>query len=202
MLLHAIGRADLGLKRALNEIRYDPLDPLSYSNASGAALALGDLDATFEYLNKGLAIRPDHIFLRRTEDIAILLSGDEDEFAKRVLGSGQEDHRFRGVALARSGRLEEARDFTTSREGDQHQLAAVWTYAELGDEDALARATRELDASPLGTLQFLRLIFYSGGYAPFEMDAAPNFKARLIEAGADPTKIPRWQPRSQEGNQP
>lgn len=70
--------------------------------------------------------------------------------------------------------------------------SSIWVFAELGDAAEVSRLTARIDASPVGSLSFLWLIYYSGGHVPFDLDAAPRFRARLPEAGFDPARLKPW----------
>ncbi len=192
MLLIGVGRADLSLARSRNEISYDPLHPFSWSDASGSALALGDVEAALDYARKGLKVHPDHNFLLRDMAVALILSGAVEEGATKLLAIGSSSE-LNGIALALLGRDEEARELVRKNEA-LNPREAVWVYMELGDSDEAARVTAAIDADVMGALQFLRLIYYSGGFAAFDIDAAPNFRARLGEAGADPADLKPWLP--------
>ena len=194
MLLVSIGRADLGLRRALNEIRYDPLDPLSYANASGAALALEDFEGALDFVQQGYLLSPDHTFLRRTEAMAMALSGRVDAGARKLLTIGGEGF-YQTLALAMLGERKQALQLAAEAERARPRDGSpIWVYAQLGEAAQVTRLTRSIDAAPIGMLSFLRLIYYSGGSVPFDLDAAPNFRVRLREAGADPAALRPWVP--------
>jgi TolB-like protein len=60
--------------------------------------------------------------------------------------------------------------------------------AQSGDRDAANRQAALLDARPAGGLLLAIVVTYCGCGAPFDLDATPNFKARLAESGL------RWPP--------
>ena len=67
----------------------------------------------------------------------------------------------------------------------------IWTMFELGDVDAVAEYVRALDAKPSGAT-VLAMAFSSAGSAIwYDPDDAPNFGARLREAGVDIRSLPR-----------
>lgn len=196
MLLVSMGRADLGLRRAQNEILNDPLDPLSYSNAAGAALALGDIEAALDFVHRGYGLSPNHTFLRRTEAIALALRGDLDGSTRKMMQI-EGDYLYRPLAQAFLGNHARARSMALEHaEARPRDGSPIWVFAELGDEAEVTRLTRKIDSTPVGALSFLRLIYYSGGHVTFDMDAATNFRARLREAGVDPASLNSWVPVS------
>jgi adenylate cyclase len=65
-----------------------------------------------------------------------------------------------------------------------HPLVAIGAAASVGDREAANAAAAALDRRPAGAvhLALISLIGFCG--APFDLDATPNFAARLDEAGA------------------
>ena len=172
----------------------DPMHPLSYSNAAGASMALGTFDEALSFLQRGYELSPDHGFLRRTEAITLALRGNVELAGRKLLEIGGVrallGHAFAGDhASARRLALEAAE--ARPRDGEP-----IWVMAELGEATEVTRITRIIDTSPVAALSFLRLIYYSGGYICFDMKAAPNFRARLREAGIDPASLKPWVPLS------
>ena len=124
------------------------------------------------------------------------LMGDVESAGRRLLKDWKEGARH-NLGLAWLGRRAEARQRAMQDiDKKPHDYEQIWVFAELGDMEEVALRTRFIDATPLGSLQFLRLIYYSGGYVPFDMNEAPGFRARLIEAGGDPDALPKWVPLS------
>jgi len=60
--------------------------------------------------------------------------------------------------------------------------------AQSGDRDAANRQAALLDARPAGGLLLAIVVTYCGCGAPFDLDATPNFRARLAGSGL------RWPP--------
>ena len=60
--------------------------------------------------------------------------------------------------------------------------------AQSGNRDAANRQAALLDARPAGGLLLAIVVTYCGCGAPFDLEATPNFKARLAESGL------RWPP--------
>lgn len=78
-------------------------------------------------------------------------------------------------------------DRSTSRLRMWSMVDAV-EAAQSGDRDAANHAAALLDARPAGGLLLAIVITYCGCGAPFDLEATPNFKARLAESGL------RWPP--------
>ncbi len=60
--------------------------------------------------------------------------------------------------------------------------ASLWLAAVVGDRDRANRIAAEIDARPGSALAFTGVIFTCFCGAPFDLDATPNFKARIEEA--------------------
>ena len=102
------------------------------------------------------------------------------------------DRLIKAVIFAGLGREGEAWAIIEEYEGGpRRQEMLCWILFELDERDRAATVAREIDASPLGSLQLARLLMWTSGALPFDISATPNFAARLTEAGVDPDSIPR-----------
>jgi hypothetical protein len=64
----------------------------------------------------------------------------------------------------------------------------IWAMLELGDAQGVVEIVRQVDAQPSGPT---KLTIDYGGAFWFDPDDAPNFSARLQEAGVDIHSLPR-----------
>jgi hypothetical protein len=72
------------------------------------------------------------------------------------------------------------------REGNKVRAWAMVDLVEaalFGDRAEANRRAAMLDARPAGGLLLAIAVTYCGCGAPFDLDATPNFKARLAESG-------------------
>ncbi|HWG10071.1 MAG TPA: hypothetical protein VN693_01030 [Rhodanobacteraceae bacterium] len=65
----------------------------------------------------------------------------------------------------------------------QHAITTLVEAALFGTRDEANRAAAALDARPAGGLLLASAVTYCNCGAPFDLDATPNFKARLAESG-------------------
>ena len=63
-------------------------------------------------------------------------------------------------------------------------------YAAMGEREQANKLAAELDARPGGTMMLLLLARYCACGAPFDLEATPNFRARIEESGTT------WPPRT------
>jgi hypothetical protein len=67
----------------------------------------------------------------------------------------------------------------------------IWAMLELGEVDAVGDYVRAVDARPSGATLLAMIYSGSGSAIWFDPDDAPNFGARLREAGVDIYSLPR-----------
>ena len=67
----------------------------------------------------------------------------------------------------------------------------MWALLELGDIDGLAELIRHVDAQPAGSARLAISFSVTGSAIWFDPADAPNFSARLREAGVDINSLPR-----------
>jgi adenylate cyclase len=193
LLLVAIGQAELARDYAEQRVRSDPLDPVVWIKLVLAKVALGDWPEASARLMEARRVAGDHGWLRQAE-ITIHLLSEEPDAALSLLG-GALRHRALEAALRGDSvaALAYAREIETAEDWPEYTLLTV--YHLLGDVERRRALTRRIDAMPSGHAMFAVLIYISGGALSFDLADAPNFSARLREAGADPGSF-RTMPRS------
>jgi tetratricopeptide (TPR) repeat protein len=192
-LLVALGEAELARDFAEHRVRSDPLDPVVWYNLVSAEIATGDLEAARARLGEGRRLAGDHAWLRDAEIMLNLLSGQHDEVLSLLSRSAR--HRALGPALRgdTATALAHAREIEAAQ--DWPQVWLLITYNQLGDVQRNRALVRRIDALPSGHAILAVHIYRSGGALTFNLADAPNFSARLREAGADPESF-RTMPRS------
>jgi hypothetical protein len=86
------------------------------------------------------------------------------------------------VALALADEMEAGIDWP------RYSLLTI--YHQLGDAERSRALVRRIDAMPSGPAILATHLSSSGGALTFDLADAPNFSARLREAGADPSAFP------------
>jgi adenylate cyclase len=193
-LLVAVGQPELARDFAMQWVRSDPLEPVAWSHLVLSQVALGDLPGAGARLLEARRAAGDHGYLREAEITIHLLSGEPDA-ARSLLRGSFRHHRSLDAALRgdSAAALAYAREIEAAEDWPDYLLLTV--YHQLGDAERSRALTRRIDALASGHAIFAVLLYRSGGALTFDLADAPNFSARLREAGADPGSF-RTMPRS------
>ncbi|HSS05733.1 MAG TPA: hypothetical protein VLK83_01190, partial [Rhodanobacteraceae bacterium] len=174
----------------------DPLNIINWSTRSWAARATGHPERVLALQAEMARLTPD-----RTSSgdrvVAMVMLGRIDD-AKKLLEAMERSGEGYYIAEVITGRAAgedpasiHARLRDVDRSASRLKLWAVVDAVEAaqsGDRDAANRQASLLDARPAGGLLLATVVTYCGCGAPFDLDATPNFKARLAESGL------RWPP--------
>lgn len=173
----------------------DPLNPQSWTAYESAAVRMGDYETGIRAHRRHLELgirRSNDGFLRFEY---LLSSGRLDELEALLADSGMDPfgQQFFGMKLAAArGERETAqaiRETFLAMDNFPPEGAMVMA-ALLGDRETANAAAAEIDSRPLNFLTFSQAIGFCNCGAPFDIEAAPNFRARLQEA-----RFP-WPPES------
>ncbi len=185
----------------------DPLNTINYSTRMWVARATGHPERT-------LAVRAEYVrvtgFDRSKEDETIALAMlDRVEEAKKLLSSLEPIGEFYYMARVIVGTAagESAASIHARLQGvdRKNSKLKVWTIADAveaslsGNRVEANRQAAALDAKPAGGLLLAYLVSECQCGAPFDLDATPNFKARLAESGLHwpPPQTVKYPHRSQ-----
>ena len=192
----AFGFADLIEDLGARANACDPLNIINWSTRSWAARATGHPERVLALQAEMARLTPD-----RTSSgdrvVAMVMLGRIDD-AKKLLQAMEPSGEGYYIAEVITGRAAgedpasiHARLRDVDRSASRLKLWAVVDAVEAaqsGDRDAANRQASLLDARPAGGLLLATVVTYCGCGAPFDLDATPNFKARLAESGL------RWPP--------
>ncbi|NGP53001.1 hypothetical protein [Thioalkalivibrio sp. XN8] len=190
------GFAEQQLARAERMIACDPLNTLSYYDAARAALWAGRHDAALHWTEAGLERVPEEPTLALTGVNALIAQGRLDDARARVpaLRGWYRDIAHINLAVA-SGDAEGARRRVDSlleaaTPGLKFMLE-VTAQAMVGNRTAANAAAARIDAMPSGALMLASVTLECMCGAPFDLEATPQFRQRLEEAGVTwpPAKI-------------
>ncbi len=135
----------------------------------------------------------EHPSLSRHLVLALALRGDADEAAataNSIIRNEDELLLAQSMLAAIHGKADMASRYQTDylgRYGPDDRESLVLT-AVRGDRGDANRIAATIDARPFGHVVLLQAIYDCLCGAPFDLDATPNFKARIGEAGF------RWPP--------
>jgi len=170
----------------------DPLNSINWSTRTWVARASGQPQRVLAILADFRKRDPGRAVGGVKEAVALAMLGRLDE-AKRLLQSvpNPDDNsnldallvfRLAGDSLAQARAWIEAGAAPTPKIR-QHAITIQVEAALFGTRTEANRAAAALDARPAGGLLLANAVTYCGCAAPFDLDATPNFKARLAESG-------------------
>ena len=175
----------------------DPLNAISWSTRSWVALATGHPERVLAL--EAQASRSAPVVRSPISDrvIATVMLGRIDQ-AKEMLQTMDPNGEAYYIAQVITGRAagEDPSSIHARLQGVDRSVSRLklWAIvdaveaAQSGNRDAANRQAALLDARPAGGLLLAIVVTYCGCGAPFDLEATPNFKARLAESGL------RWPP--------
>jgi adenylate cyclase len=184
-----LGRVELSRELSARMVRSEPLDPIGWHQRVQTEMAAGDLAAARALIREAVRHLPGFADSYRERELSIaLLEGNRD--AVLELLDGQSDPigfaaAVRGdtaLALERAAALEAALGWPYSR--------LLRVYHQLGDRERARALVARIDAMPSGPVILARELSLTGVALTFDPADAPNFSARLREAGVDPASFP------------
>lgn len=172
-------------------------DPLNYGNwwiATEASIWAGSPELALETGQRGMETL-EHPRIAEAYVKSLVSAGDYRK-ARRVIAANVEPEatrlRLRVLVLAARGKHEKARQLADRyMEDTDGKGNLIPIHAWLGDRASANAAASRFDARELGPKVLLTTTHMCLCGAPFDLDAAPNFKKRIEEAGiAWPTRSP------------
>ena len=170
----------------------DPLNSINYNNRSRAALVSGKPELVLNILSEAHKAKggPPVASGLRVEALALLNRIDEaKEELSRVVSTDEYYYKaayFSGLAAGENPASIHARLQSLDRNKSIYHLwgtVDVLEAALSGNRSEANRLAAKIDAQPAGGLVLTVItVDYLGG-APFDLEATPNFKARLAESG-------------------
>jgi TolB-like protein len=198
LVLHVTGELDIARELSERRVLADPLDPVAWALLVGAELAEGDPDAVRALVRQATATTGPHPFLQETEIAALLLDGDGPGLRELL-------HPVRHSALLAGMRGDTEQLAELARLAEEHlggpDPTLLLPYHMLDDRTLSRDLVRRIDALPAGAVILAREVWFRGRTLTFDPAGAPNFSARLHEAGVDPASLrvlPRLADRSAE----
>ena len=185
-----VADSDLALSVLDAQLAASPLTATAWSDRATVSTSRGDFDAALDFVARGRRSAGTHQWLDADELYALSAAGRRDRLLaalERFSGSMGPWDAWRAALI---GDEEEARRIIEQVEsfGSWPVEQLMFTYRELGDDEAVARIAGEIDALPAGPAILLRQVSLSSS-VPFDLADTPNFATRLSEAGVDLTGI-------------
>lgn len=188
------GEFEMARRLSDHKIKTDPLNAMIWSLRARLFLALGEFDAAEDAIERGRALAGDHPFLDLDELWLAVARHDKDAVLALLRRQAPQESVWRAAYLAAvEGDYEHATALA-----EQIDAAASWpravllmVYNETGDKARARALVKRIDDLAAGPAIFVRPIPIRHNFDPAD---APNFSARLEEAGIDPANfrpIPR-----------
>lgn len=174
----------------------DPLNSINWGTRIWVARAIGQPQRMQAIFTQWRQDQP-RIAATANQALALALVGQLDEAKHQLASLPNPDANASGVALgvARLAGNDLAQADALLQKTDRASAKIrQWDIVELnraalfGTREDANRAAARLDARPAGGLLLAIAMTYCGCGAPFDLEATPNFKARLAESGL------RWPP--------
>ncbi len=188
-------RLELAGFLAREQLERDPVSASVWEDVIDQALAIRDFGEADRLVSEARRRFGERRPLTEREIALAILKGDRGRFVEllETFGDFSGDYGdVRALYAAVSGDEALARqliDEGISRHWNPAFL--VWTMLELGDAEAVSEFIRDTDARPSGPTRLAITYAVTGSAIWFDPDDAPNFSARLREAGVDIRSLPR-----------
>jgi adenylate cyclase len=176
---------------ALRTITCDPLNVRAPGTLVFALMWSGDSEGTLEALKETeKRIEEGGVLAKFMWTPALIVAGRADEALGKMAGLPLIWTAYnRAMLAAADGRLDESR-MMLDELGSPNQDFLIAREAWTGGREAANRVASEIDSAPGGPAHLVNVVLVCYCGAPFDLEATPNFAARLQEAN-----IP-WPPPS------
>ena len=181
----AFGYSEPFLERSLRVLECDPRRSLSWFNVARSALRMGDKDEALRIAREGSEIAPGAWL--STALVRALVAHDLHEEAHKEIDNRIQDDEialvFKALVIANEGDQARFDQFfeelnTGDSVGDFWMiLVAAWG----GHREEANRLAAQFDQHHFGSVALTQTTQWCGCGAPFDLDATPNFAAKLRE---------------------
>ena len=180
------GFAEKITDKALDELRCDPLNPAMWWGLPNLYIAIGDTQSALRMADEGEALNLPQLDFDETRFFVYLANG-EVESARALVDSITEELFYDPMILlyAMSGELEKAKALAELQWSDPEggYYASLIIANLVGDRTRANHYAGLIDAAVAGAFNLAMTVNFCSCGAPFDLDAAPNFKARIEESG-------------------
>jgi tetratricopeptide (TPR) repeat protein len=185
IIVDGFGYSERFLERAMRVLACDPRRSLSWFNVARSALRMGDKDEALRLAREGTEIAPGS-WLATALVRALVAHGLHDEARKEIDDRIQNVDvalAFKALIMAHEG--DQARfdqffeEFKTANTAGYYWeiLVAAWG----GHRDEANRMAALIDQHHFGPVTLTQVTQWCACGAPFDLDATPNFAAKLEE---------------------
>jgi adenylate cyclase len=194
-ILLATQRLDLAAQLAQEQLELDPMSVSTWLDLIDQQIAFRNFDEANRLAEEARQrFGSNRPLSEREITLAILTEYRPGlvEILENFEGFGGDYSDVRALHAAISGDDALARQLIDEIIARQTTSAfTIWAMLELGEVDAVGDYVRAVDARPSGATLLAMIYSGSGSAIWFDPDDAPNFGARLREAGVDIYSLPR-----------
>jgi TolB-like protein len=186
---NSFGLTDTAIEKIREKLRCDPYDYITHFHLIHMLIWVGEHDAAFQAgedaLSRGLGFE----WVEEAMMYSLLAKGELDDARLMQEETGASFLKFprKLLTLARAGDIPQAialaEEFWASETADDWASAHV--AAVIGDRDKANELAGRIDSKPGGSLVLSNLTHICSCGAPFDIEATPNFKRNIEEAGFD-----------------
>ncbi len=189
---NAFGLAVIRLNTMLQQMACDPLAALPYQQASTSANWAGKPELALEIATRAEVAMGGSGPIKLQKVRALVAMGRAEEARAQVAGMAADSaERMMAELLVAAATGGDVAGIASRSRDDRHlgwnpaywEIADTVAEALLGDRAAANRRAAVFDAMPAGHLKLAILVALCQCGAPFDLDATPNFKARIAESG-------------------
>jgi TolB-like protein len=181
------GYAERFFERSMRVLACDPRYSLSWFNVARSALRMGDKDEALRLAREGTEIAPGG-WLSTALVRALVANGLHEEARKEIDDRIQDDNIalvFKALIVAHEGdqdRFDELYEAFKAVNNSGHYwatLVAAWG----GHREEANHMAAQIDQHHFGAVTLTQITQWCACGAPFDLDATPNFAAKLEESG-------------------
>ena len=169
----------------------EPLNMMAYMKMSQASMWLKDNDRALAYLQEAESSLGSNAWLSATKLWLFLATGRVED-ALALAPEVEQDIHFSGMTaatlpLALAGDTEGARAAMEQWKANYGRIywSEIVISAAIGDRQRANELAAEVDAQPAGPFRLLLTAAYCACGAPFDLEATPNFRERILESGTE-----------------
>ncbi len=186
-LIAYFGWANQSVAKLREAIRCNPMDTSASFQLAWSLIWSGDSEAALRTIAEANYKGLSHVSLEDGRYWALLASGNADDHGAPGPGTDGSrmtyDRQILWEALAGDPALarQMANDYWSGSDTDD--LSSIVVAAVIGERERANEAAARIDAYPGSAVVISTAVFLCFCGAPFDLDAAPNYKALIDEAG-------------------
>jgi len=187
IIADGFGYSERYFERSLRVLACDPRRSLSWFNVARSALRMGDKEEALRLAREGTEVAPGG-WLSTALVRALVANGLHDEARKEIDDRIQDEDiawAFKALVMAHEGnqaRFDEFHEaFKAANTSGRYWALLVTAWG--GHREEANRLAAQIDQHHFGAVTLTQITQWCACGAPFDLDATPNFAAKLEESG-------------------